>query len=121
VRTADTLKAARLRNVMRQELLALMEDVDILAVPTTPTTAFAIESFPGRDDLVATTTSLTLPFNVLGVPAISVPCGFDSNGLPIGLMLAGRHWEDELVLRAGYAFEQAATHGYAASPVASSL
>ena len=48
----------------------------------------------------------------LGMPAISVPCGFASDGLPVGLMLAGRHWEDDLILRAAYAYEQEATGGY---------
>jgi aspartyl-tRNA(Asn)/glutamyl-tRNA(Gln) amidotransferase subunit A len=120
VRTADTLKAARLRNVMRAEFLAVMETIDILAMPTTPTPAFPLESasrLEGRDWITGTT-SLTYPFNLMGMPAVSIPCGFSSDGLPIGLMLAGRHWEDSLVLRAAFAYEQAATHGYVAAPLA---
>jgi len=107
--------------VMRQELQTLMEDVDILALPTTPSPAFGIE--PSADELkyVDTPTSLTLPFNVLGNPAISVPCGFSSEGMPIGLTLVGRHWEDDLVLRAAYTYEQQTTRGYTPPPIAAQL
>jgi aspartyl-tRNA(Asn)/glutamyl-tRNA(Gln) amidotransferase subunit A len=50
---------------------------------------------------------LTNPFNLLGFPAISVPCGFDGAGLPVGLQLVGRPWEEATVLRAAHAYEQA--------------
>jgi aspartyl-tRNA(Asn)/glutamyl-tRNA(Gln) amidotransferase subunit A len=120
VRTADTLKAARLRNLMREEFLGVMESVDLLAMPTTPTPAFPLEEAARTEgrDWITGTTSLTYPFNLIGMPAVSVPCGFSSTGLPIGLMLAGRHWEDDVVLRVAYAYEQAATHGYVPSPPA---
>jgi aspartyl-tRNA(Asn)/glutamyl-tRNA(Gln) amidotransferase subunit A len=120
VRTADTLKAARLRNLMREEFLGVMETVDLLAMPTTPTPAFPLEEAARTEgrDWITGTTSLTYPFNLLGMPAISVPCGFSALGLPIGLTLAARHWEDDLLLRTAYAYEQAATRGYAAPPIA---
>jgi aspartyl-tRNA(Asn)/glutamyl-tRNA(Gln) amidotransferase subunit A len=50
---------------------------------------------------------LTNPFNLLGVPAISVPCGFTADGLPFGLQLIGRWWDEATVLRAAYAYQQA--------------
>lgn len=54
----------------------------------------------------------TRPFNVWGLPAISVPCGFTKGGLPIGLQIAGAHWREDLVLRLAYAYESAtAWHG----------
>jgi aspartyl-tRNA(Asn)/glutamyl-tRNA(Gln) amidotransferase subunit A len=49
----------------------------------------------------------TRPFNVWGLPAISVPCGFTQNGLPIGLQIAGPHWREDLVLRLAHAYELA--------------
>jgi len=61
----------------------------------------------------------TGPFNVAGIPTISVPCGFDADGLPIGLSLAGRPWEDDLVLRVAHAFS--AGDGLAQPPSADCL
>jgi aspartyl-tRNA(Asn)/glutamyl-tRNA(Gln) amidotransferase subunit A len=55
-----------------------------------------------------TWTPFSYPFNMTGQPALSVPCGFDSNGLPIGLHIVGARFADELVLRAGHAYQQAA-------------
>jgi aspartyl-tRNA(Asn)/glutamyl-tRNA(Gln) amidotransferase subunit A len=122
VRAADTLKASRLRNLMRQDFLRVMQDVDLLAMPTTISPAFPIRfagATPGGfADPNAGATMLTYPFNLMGMPAISVPCGFTSEGLPAGLMLAGRHWEDDVVLRAAYAYEQAATGGYTIPAIA---
>lgn len=123
VRTADMLKAARLRSRIRQEFAAAMEEADILATPTNVTPAFPIDvggTLPGGKPQgnLAITTTLTSPLNLVGMPALSVPCGFTSDGLPVGLMLAGRHWEDEIVLRAAHSYERAATGGYAIPPIA---
>jgi Asp-tRNA(Asn)/Glu-tRNA(Gln) amidotransferase A subunit family amidase len=63
-------------------------------------------------------TSLTAPLNLTGMPAVSVPCGFTSDGLPVGLTIAGRHRADALVLRVAYAAEQATTGGYQPPPIA---
>jgi len=113
VRAADTMKAARVRNLIRKEFMETMEKVDILAMPTNICPAFPIEPKSNLTD----NTTLTFPFNLVGIPAISLPCGFTSEGLPVGLMLAGRHWEDDVVLRTAYAYEQAATGGYLVPPV----
>jgi aspartyl-tRNA(Asn)/glutamyl-tRNA(Gln) amidotransferase subunit A len=127
VRTADTLKAARLRNLIRKEFLGVMDEVDVLAGPTTVSAAFRIDQdAPDDADVgpdgslsvtIAATTSLTFPFNIVGMPAVSVPCGSTGTGLPVGLHIAGRHWEDDVVLRAAYAYEQAATGGYTMPPM----
>jgi len=125
VRQPEALKAARLRNLMRQEFRAAMEIADVLAMPTIVAPAFPIErqgDLPaGFRDPVSLTTALTYPFNLIGMPAISVPCGFSAEGLPLGLMLAARHWEDDLLLRVAYAYEQAATGGYQAPPIANEI
>jgi len=79
--------------------------VDLLATPTTPIPAARID-----DGSLQTTFSLirlTNPINFLGVPAISVPCGFTEAGLPVGLQLIGRWWDEGTVLRAAHAYEQA--------------
>ncbi|MPZ13692.1 MAG: Asp-tRNA(Asn)/Glu-tRNA(Gln) amidotransferase subunit GatA [Chloroflexi bacterium] len=123
MRSVDMLKASRIRNLLRREFAQLMETVDVLALPTNITPAFPIDvkgelagGKPGGD--TSYTSVLTVPFNYVGMPAISVPCGFTSNGLPVGLMIAGRHWEDHRVLQMAYAAQQATTGGYRFPPAA---
>ena len=79
---------------------------DILMLPTTPITAPMIE---GSDAIAQARqlTRFTAPFNLTGLPALSIPCGFDSKGLPIGLQLVSGAWSEVSVLRAGQAFESA--------------
>jgi len=79
--------------------------VDLIATPTTPITTRRI-----ADGDLQTTLGLirfTNPLNFLGIPAISVPCGFTKEGLPVGLQLAGRWWDEVTVLRAAHAYEKA--------------
>ena len=91
------------RRALTEEMKALLERVDVLVSPTTPMTAPTIEE--GDPDRALSV--LTRGYNYTGVPVLSVPCGFDSRGLPVGLQIAGRHFEDATVLRAGHAYEQA--------------
>ena len=114
------MKAAQVLNLIRREFLSVMEEVDVLAMPTTVSPAFPIDepSPSSEEGSSATATRLTFPLNFMRTPAISVPCGFTSKGLPVGLMVAGRHWEDDVVLRVAHAYEQAATGGYAIPPMA---
>ena len=60
---------------------------------------------------------VTSPFNTMGTPVVCLPCGFHSTGKPIGLQLSGRHWQDDVVLRAAHALEQAVGIGYRVPPV----
>lgn len=80
--------------------------VDIIAMASTQGPAFKLEG----SDLSVTLSliRLTNPLNLMGVPTISVPCGFTSENLPFGLQLAGRWWDEATVLRAAYAYEQTA-------------
>jgi aspartyl-tRNA(Asn)/glutamyl-tRNA(Gln) amidotransferase subunit A len=108
------VQAQRLRE---KAVLAWQDEVfpqvDLIATPTTPITAPLIDEVRGPATSGAglqTTFSLirfTNPFNFLGVPAISVPCGFTSAGMPIGLQLAGCWWDEGTVLRAAHIYEQA--------------
>jgi aspartyl-tRNA(Asn)/glutamyl-tRNA(Gln) amidotransferase subunit A len=87
-------------------------DVDLLVTPTTPIPAPAIADLK-KDPAALRPAELSLlrntrPFNVWGLPSISVPCGSTKNGLPIGLQIAGPHWREDLVLRLARAYEQAA-------------
>ena len=79
--------------------------VDLIATPTTPITARPIEE--GDLQVTFNLIRFTNPLNFLGVPAISLPCGFTSEGLPVGLQLAGGWWDEANVLRAAHAYERA--------------
>jgi aspartyl-tRNA(Asn)/glutamyl-tRNA(Gln) amidotransferase subunit A len=90
---------------------ALLQRVDVLATPTTPTPAWPFEAadltLNGVVESYGTVgLRLTVPFTALGGPALSVPCGFSAAGLPIGLQLAGRRFDEATVLRVGHAYEQ---------------
>ena len=90
-----------------------MDSYDLLLTPTLPVTAFtADEDYPTQIDGQRTTylswTAFTYPFNVTEQPAATVPCGFASNGLPVGLQIVGRWRDNVAVLRASAAFEEIA-------------
>jgi aspartyl-tRNA(Asn)/glutamyl-tRNA(Gln) amidotransferase subunit A len=99
-------RAHRVQAEFKAALASLFGEIDVLLTPATPITALP---FPEGDN-IATTGALTRhtgPFNLAGLPSMSVPCGFSSEGLPIGLMLTGRPWEEALVLRAAHAYQRA--------------
>ncbi len=102
--SGDYVQAQRLRNVLKREVAQVLERVDVIVTPTTSTPALRFE----EADVMTTarSPSFTSPFNMTGLPAISVPCGFTSNGLPVGLQIVGRPFDEPGVLRAAYAFEQ---------------
>lgn len=115
--TVDTLRSTRILNLLRHEVAALMRDVDLLLVPTNSTAAYRADatSVPVRGNDIdpaspggqsRLTTRLTVPFNALALPAISIPGGVAAHGLPFGVQLVGRAFEDDLVLRAAWALEQ---------------
>ncbi|HUE81549.1 MAG TPA: amidase [Pyrinomonadaceae bacterium] len=102
-------KAQNLARTLKQSYDDALEEADLLVMPTTPMKARPLPaSDAGLVERVARSMEAvanTCPFNVTGHPALNVPCGF-SDGLPVGMMLVGRYWEDAMVLRAGHAFEQ---------------
>ena len=105
-------KAQKIRAVLRQQILDALEQVDVLVLPTGPVTAPPVESVPGVQNKehalmgLAGRISFTGPFNLAGTPALSVPCGFSSSGMPMGLQIVGRPFAEETVLRVAHAYEQ---------------
>ena len=105
--------ALKARHVLRQEILEALNQVDVLVMPTSSIPASRIPNNAGISskqavlDGYAGRRSFTSPFNLASVPALSVPCGFTSNNLPIGLQIAGRPFEEQTVLNVAYAYEQA--------------
>ncbi len=100
------LKAQKVRTLIKQDFEHAFEQVDALVCPTAPSTAFkaGAKSDPLSMYLVDL---MTIPVNLAGLPAMSVPCGFDSEGMPIGLQIIGGVLREDTVLQVGYAYEQA--------------
>ena len=93
---------------MKREFAQALREVDVIASPTMSNPA------PRFDEMDAMTTSrvpsFTGPYNLTGMPAISVPCGFTTDGLPVGLQIAGKPFDESTVFHVSYAYEQFARH-----------
>ena len=111
VTAADYVQATRLRGLLVEEMRAALANVDVLAMPTVAVTApkFGQREVQLEDGAAEAVGPLMLrnaaPMNVTGFPAITVPCGNASNGLPVGLQLVGLPWEEGRLLQAAHAFE----------------
>ena len=107
----DVLEQRNQLQNTRREIVDVFENVDVLVTPTTPVVAPTIaDLLEDPDQLRARELVLlrnTRPFNIWGLPAISVPCGFTAAGLPMGLQISGPHWQEARVLQLAYAYEQA--------------
>lgn len=99
-------KAQQVRTLIKQDFDAAFEKVDLLMTPTTPTAAFAIGEKTADPLQMYLSDIFTISVNLAGLPAISLPCGFTSDALPIGLQCIGRHFDEETILRTAYAYEQ---------------
>ncbi|MGA7752471.1 MAG: amidase [Candidatus Sulfotelmatobacter sp.] len=111
VTAAEYIQQRRELEQARRNIRRVFAEVDVLVMPTIPMPAPAIADLRANpDELRPAELKLlrnTRPFNVWGLPAISIPCGFTQSGLPIGLQIAGPHWREDLVLRLAHAYEQA--------------
>jgi aspartyl-tRNA(Asn)/glutamyl-tRNA(Gln) amidotransferase subunit A len=112
ISAAEYIQRRRELDEARRKAHGIFADVDLLVTPTTPMPAPAISDLK-KDPEALRPAELRLlrntrPFNVWGLPAISLPCGLTKAGLPIGLQIAGPHWREDLVLRLAWAYEQAA-------------
>jgi aspartyl-tRNA(Asn)/glutamyl-tRNA(Gln) amidotransferase subunit A len=105
LQTADYVLARRTQAVVKRRLEGLFEEYDLLVLPSTPTTAPPI-SGGGAVELAGQLTRFTAPFNLTGLPAISVCCGFDGAKLPIGMQLVAGAWREAALLRAARAYER---------------
>ena len=101
------LKAQKVRTLIRQDFLKVFEEVDLLLTPVAPTPAFKIGALVDDPLQMYLSDIFTIPTNLAGTCAMSFPCGFSTEGLPIGLQLIGQPFAEDKMLQAAYAFEQA--------------
>jgi aspartyl-tRNA(Asn)/glutamyl-tRNA(Gln) amidotransferase subunit A len=100
-------QAQKVRTLIKRDFEAAFRDVDLIAAPVAPTTAFRIGQH-GDDPLSMYLEDVfTLPANLAGVPGLAFPVGFDSQGLPVGMQLMGPHFHEKLLFRAAHAYQQA--------------
>jgi len=111
VTAAEYIQRRRELEESRRGICVVFADVDVLVTPTTPMPAPAIAKLKADPEALRPAELKLLrntrPFNVWGLPAISLPGGFTQSGLPIGLQIAGPHWREDSVLRLAHAYEQA--------------
>jgi aspartyl-tRNA(Asn)/glutamyl-tRNA(Gln) amidotransferase subunit A len=100
-------KAQAVRTMIQRDFDAVFKEVDLLVSPVMPTPAFQLGERLEDPLQMYLSDIYTIPASLAGLPAISIPCGLSSKGLPIGLQLMGRPFEENIVLRAAYAYEQA--------------
>jgi aspartyl-tRNA(Asn)/glutamyl-tRNA(Gln) amidotransferase subunit A len=103
------MKAEQVRRLITAEMNQALRQVDVIVTPTSPIVAWKLGQFGALwsrvTDVLRTLGRLTAPFNLTGHPAISVPCGLSGEGLPIGLQIAGRAFDEATVLRVAHAYE----------------
>lgn len=101
------LKAQRVRTLIKQDFEKAFAQVDVLVCPTSPITAFKAGEKTDDPLSMYLTDLMTIPVNLAGLPALSIPCGFDDQGLPIGMQLIGNVLQEGLLLEVAHAYEQA--------------
>jgi aspartyl-tRNA(Asn)/glutamyl-tRNA(Gln) amidotransferase subunit A len=100
-------KAQAVRTLIKQDFDKAFEHVDVIAAPVAPTTAFKIGQNTDSPLQMYLADVFTIPASLAGICGLSVPCGFDNQGLPIGLQLLGKAFDEATILRAGHAYERA--------------
>ncbi|MFD2760205.1 Asp-tRNA(Asn)/Glu-tRNA(Gln) amidotransferase subunit GatA [Lentibacillus juripiscarius] len=103
-------KAQQVRTLIRKDFEQIFENYDVVIGPTAPTPAFKIGENIDDPLTMYANDILTIPVNLAGVPGISVPCGFSDEGLPIGLQIIGKAFDEQMVYRTAHAYEQATEH-----------
>jgi aspartyl-tRNA(Asn)/glutamyl-tRNA(Gln) amidotransferase subunit A len=99
-------KAQQVRTLIKQDFERAFEQADVIVTPTAPTAAFKIGEKVDDPLQMYLTDIFTISVNLSGLPGISIPCGFTSSGLPVGLQIIGKHFDEESILRVAYAYEQ---------------
>lgn len=100
-------KAQQVRTLVKNEFSKAFEKYDLILTPTSPTVAYEIGTKSTNPMEMYLSDICTVPVNIAGVPAISIPCGVDSNNMPIGMQLIGNYFDEETILNAAYTYEQA--------------
>ncbi|RNB81051.1 Asp-tRNA(Asn)/Glu-tRNA(Gln) amidotransferase subunit GatA [Brevibacillus fluminis] len=103
-------KAQQVRTLIINDFKEVFNQFDVILHPTTPTTAFKIGDKVDDPVKMYLEDICTVPVNLAGLPAISVPCGLASNGMPIGLQIVGKTFDEATILRVAHAYEQATSH-----------
>ena len=99
-------KAQQVRTLVKNEFEKAFEKYDVLITPTSPTVAFNIGQRSNNPLEMYLADICTVSVNIAGLPGISVPCGVDSEGMPIGMQIIGKHFDEETILNAAYTYEQ---------------
>lgn len=102
-------KAQKVRTLIGNDFKAAFEHYDLVIGPTTPTAAFKLDEKLDSQTMYMSDL-LTVPANLAGLPALSVPCGYTDEGLPFGLQIIGKHFDEATIYRAAYAYEKATNH-----------
>jgi aspartyl-tRNA(Asn)/glutamyl-tRNA(Gln) amidotransferase subunit A len=115
VTAVDYLKAEQLRQVLMADMAYAFDTVDVIVGPTLPLTAWragveSVQIAGSPESPLAASWRLTYPYNLTGLPAISLPCGLDPDGLPIGLQIAAKPFDELMVLRVAHLYERG--HGW---------
>ena len=100
-------KASQVRTLIRQDFKKAFETCDAILCPVAPTAAFKIGEIVDDPLTMYLSDIFTISANLAGIPGLSVPCGFSAEGLPVGLQIMGNHFNEEMILKAAYGFEQA--------------
>lgn len=100
-------QAQKVRSLVKRDFAEAFGDVDAILTPVAPTPAFKIGAHTDDPVQMYLEDIFTVPINLAGIPGLSLPCGSSKDGLPIGMQLLGPQWGEEVILRAGYAYEQA--------------
>jgi aspartyl-tRNA(Asn)/glutamyl-tRNA(Gln) amidotransferase subunit A len=103
-------KASQVRTLIKEDFEKAFDQCDVIITPTAPTPAFRLGEKMEDPLQMYLSDIFTISVNLAGVPAISIPCGFSKEGLPIGLQIIGRHCEEERIIQAAYTFEQNTDH-----------
>jgi aspartyl-tRNA(Asn)/glutamyl-tRNA(Gln) amidotransferase subunit A len=99
-------QAQKVRTLIRRDFDAAFQQVDIILTPVTPTTAFRFGEYAGDPLAMYRQDIDTLPASLAGIPGISLPCGFDRDGLPVGMQLLAAHFQEERLLQTAHAYQQ---------------
>lgn len=99
-------KAQQVRTLIKQDFEKVFKEVDVIVTPTSPTPAFKLGEKTADPLQMYLSDIFTISVNLAGVPGISIPCGFTTNNLPVGMQIIGKHFDEESILKVAFAYEQ---------------